>query len=170
VFDQCDHSLSLTRVLWHLYTCLAWFPPDLRDNLLVDLFLKSGTRFFRWFFHWSFNLRSLFFDLVIFHLLHLAEHHTTPLPPNRQATTTLKREPLKREFSKSTAASTVDSVGQVSRLLQMRMDELQSLRETVECKTDVSQVNQIVRKVPQELRIYVQPRVFKQWDQAMAKY
>lgn len=161
MFDQCDHSLSLTRVLWHLYTCLAWFPPDLRDNLLVDLFLKSGSRFFRWFFHWSFNLRSLFFDLVIFHLLHLAEHHTTPLPPKRQATT-----PLKREYSKSTAASTVDSVGQVSRLVQMRMDELQSLRESVESTQNAT----IIGKVPQELRIYVQPRVFKQWDQAMAKY
>ena len=24
--------------------------------------------------------------------------------------------------------------------------------------------------MPEELRIYVQPRVFKQWDQALAKY
>ena len=34
----------------------------------------------------------------------------------------------------------------------------------------MQQVNQIIGKVPEELRIYVQPRVFKQWDQALAKY
>ena len=109
----------------------------------------------RYFHSWN-NLRSQFFDLVIFHLLHLAEHHTTTVLPKRQAST------LKREFS----ASTVDSVGQVSRLVQLRMEELQSLRESVESSGDA----QVIGKVPPELRIYVQARVFKQWDQALAKY
>lgn len=85
--------------------------------------------------------------------------------PKGQAST-LKRDALKREFSKSTAASTVDSMGQVSRLVQLRMDELQSLRESVESSGDA----QVIGKVPQELRIYVQARVFKQWDQALTKY
>ena len=80
---------------------------------------------------------------------------------------------LKRDFSKSTTTSTVDSVCQVSRLVQQRMDELKILRESVECSIpgkDAQEVNQIIGKVPEELRIYVQPRVFKQWDQAIAKY
>jgi len=61
-----DHGTSTASVIWLLYQTLHVIPADIQDVLLGNL-LAPNT-FFRFFFHWSWNVRRSFFYLFYFQL------------------------------------------------------------------------------------------------------
>jgi len=60
-----DHSVSTPRTLWCLYKTLHYYPADNR-NVLVEELLKK--MFFKLFFSWSYNIRDLFYSLLLYQI------------------------------------------------------------------------------------------------------
>ena len=61
-----DHSTSTASVLWLLYQIMHVIPPDVRNVLIAEM-LKPET-FYRFFFHWSWNVRRSFYYCFYFQL------------------------------------------------------------------------------------------------------
>ena len=61
-----DHAISGSKCLWMLYKILHIFPLDSRWILVEHLF---GERFYRLFFHWSWNIRQVFYHLFLYQLV-----------------------------------------------------------------------------------------------------
>ncbi len=125
VFDNCEHAISLTRVFWHLYKILDLLPKDMKELILTELFLKSALNFQKFFFHWSFNLRSIYYHL----LLYVVQDE-----PGK-----IEKLKFKKEFSKSSEVSSLKnsllsrsvSVVSVSRMYMQRIDEIEMLRSCI---------------------------------------
>ena len=65
-----DHAISGSKCLWMLYKILHIFPLDSRWILVEHLF---GERFYRLFFHWSWNIRQVFYHLFLYQLVFALE-------------------------------------------------------------------------------------------------
>eukprot|EP00347_Sterkiella_histriomuscorum_P020965 403335778 len=63
--EKVDHNLSTTKVLWSLYKTLSIFPLEQRLILTHEFIRKY---FYRFFFHWSYNIREVFFMLLLYEI------------------------------------------------------------------------------------------------------
>ena len=61
--EMTDHSLVTTKVFWHIYMTLHFFPLEHRVAIINELASKHYHRFF---FHWSHNLRGLFYTVLFY--------------------------------------------------------------------------------------------------------
>lgn len=60
---EIDHHLSTSRTLWCIYKTLHLFPVDQRCHIVYDIFKKH---FHKLFFSWSYNIRDVFYDLIVY--------------------------------------------------------------------------------------------------------
>lgn len=63
--EMTDHSIVTTRVLWHIYKTLQYLPLDYKTQVIQELLKKH---FFRFFFHWSNNIRYVFNLIILYQL------------------------------------------------------------------------------------------------------
>ena len=61
-----DHSTSTSSVIWLLYQILHVIPSDIRKNLINSM--VTSENFYRFFFHWSWNVRRSFYYFFYFQL------------------------------------------------------------------------------------------------------
>jgi hypothetical protein len=65
LIDQ-DHGVSTSKCLWMLYKIIHIFPQDQKRILLTKIL--EPRQFYSLFFHWSWNVRHLFYLLFYFQL------------------------------------------------------------------------------------------------------
>ena len=61
--EKIDHNVSTSKVLWHIYKTIHYMPIENRIAIINELLRKH---FYRFFFHWSYNIREIFY-LIIFY-------------------------------------------------------------------------------------------------------
>jgi Protein of unknown function (DUF1765) len=61
-----DHGMSTAKVIWFLYRVLHVIPFEQRRTLLEQLLTPEA--FYGYFFHWSYNVRMVFYYLYFFQL------------------------------------------------------------------------------------------------------
>jgi Protein of unknown function (DUF1765) len=61
--EKIDHNVSTTKVLWCLYKTLQFIPIEPRLNIIHE-FLRRY--FYKFFFHWSYNIRFVFYMLILY--------------------------------------------------------------------------------------------------------
>ena len=59
-----DHGTSTASIIWLLYQIMHVIPEDIKEVLLGNLL--TPETFFRFFFHWSWNVRRSFYYLFYF--------------------------------------------------------------------------------------------------------
>lgn len=60
---QIDHSVTVSKALNLVYKTLHFYPDERKITMLQDLLKKH---FYRFFFHWSYNVREMLY-LIIFY-------------------------------------------------------------------------------------------------------
>lgn len=74
-----EHSISTPKVIWLLYKAFHIFPLQEQNNLAERIFVK---RFGSLFFHWSWNIRTVYYKLYLFQLHHVFGAVTFLKDPN----------------------------------------------------------------------------------------
>ena len=64
ILIDLDHGMSTAKCIWLLYKILHVIPVSQRTNLLRQLL--SSKKFYHYFFHWSYNVRMVFYYLYFF--------------------------------------------------------------------------------------------------------
>jgi hypothetical protein len=59
-----DHGMSTAKCIWFLYKILHIIPLAQRIQLLDELLCSK--KFYHYFFHWSYNVRMVFYYLYFF--------------------------------------------------------------------------------------------------------
>lgn len=67
IIFEADHSLSVAKLLWFLYENCNLFEEENMADIFSDLLNK---KFFKYFFHWSYQVRHVFYNLILFALRH----------------------------------------------------------------------------------------------------
>lgn len=60
--------MSTAKCIWFLYRILHVIPISQRTMILTELL--GSTRFYSYFFHWSYNVRMVFYYLYFFQMYH----------------------------------------------------------------------------------------------------
>ena len=62
IIETIEHTEPIVKALILLYDFYEWLSPEWRDNFTMYLL---GKVFFRLFFHWSFQIRIIFYNFLI---------------------------------------------------------------------------------------------------------
>ena len=65
--SRTDNGLVATKVIWHIYMIFNWLPLEYKLQIACDLLLRDQY-FYRFFFHWSYNVRMVFYYFYFFQL------------------------------------------------------------------------------------------------------
>lgn len=66
ILMDLDHGMSTAKCIWFLYKILHVIPLYQRTNIIEGIL--SSHKFYQYFFHWSYNVRMVFFYLYFFQL------------------------------------------------------------------------------------------------------
>lgn len=66
ILMDLDHGMSTAKCIWLLYKILHIIPLKQRTHLLEEIL--SHSKFYHYFFHWSFNVRMVFYYFYFFQL------------------------------------------------------------------------------------------------------
>ena len=66
ILMDIDHGMSTAKCIWFLYKILHVIPLAQRTTILEQLL--SSKKFYKYFFHWSYNIRMVFFYLYFFQM------------------------------------------------------------------------------------------------------
>lgn len=64
ILMDLDHGMSTAKCIWFLYRILHVIPVSQRSTILGEIL--SAKRFYHYFFHWSYNVRMVFYYLFFF--------------------------------------------------------------------------------------------------------
>ena len=63
--SRADNGLVATKVIWHIYMIFNWLPLEYKLQIACDLLLRDQY-FYRFFFHWSYNIREIFYMVLLY--------------------------------------------------------------------------------------------------------
>ncbi len=61
---ELDHGMSTAKCIWFLYRILHVIPISQRTTILTEIL--DSKHFYSYFFHWSYNVRMVFYYLFFF--------------------------------------------------------------------------------------------------------
>jgi hypothetical protein len=79
IIETIEHTEAIIRALILIYDFYDWLSPEWRDNISMYLL---GKVFFKLFFHWSFQVRIIFFNFLIIKLNYTRIQQIANIPSN----------------------------------------------------------------------------------------
>ncbi len=82
IIETIEHTEAIVKVLILVYKFYEWFGPEWRDNITMYLL---GKVFFKLFFHWSFQIRIIFYNFLIIKVKYIRIQQLSKLPSNAES-------------------------------------------------------------------------------------
>ena len=61
--EKLDHNIATVKVLAHIYKVIHYLPPENQLPIINELLRKH---FYRFFFHWSYSIRDVFYLILLY--------------------------------------------------------------------------------------------------------